>query len=417
MNLTEKQSEAILNKSRYKVLNWGRRSGKTTLFAYEALGTALTVPNAKVTYYAQTYGDARDIAWDIFLEVFGEAVIKKNETLLEITIQNLKGNTSKISLKGWESVVTSGKGRGTENDLLLCDEVAFCRGFQEYWDTVLEPTLLTTKGRAVFASTPNGFNDFYYLANIAQKDERWFYSHATSYDNPLNDEQWLNEKKESMPEDRFAQEYLADFRKQEGLVYKEFNRGVHVYDEREIDEDTIIGAVDFGFVNPFAFLKAKRDKRGTYWFFHETYLTGKTDAQIAELVASHHDLTKVYPDPENQGAIKELRDRHVNVMEVNKGKDSVITGISKIRELLKQRRIRIHRSCVNLIWEFETYHYPKAKEGLNDSEVPVKENDHALDALRYIILMDAPNQEIRNYNVFTDHLAKKKIQGRFNPAR
>lgn len=104
-------------------------------------------------------------------------------------------------------------------------------------------------------------------------------------------------------------------------------------------------------------------------------------------------------------------------MEVNKGNDSIKSGISKIRELLLQRRIRVHRSCVNLIWEFETYHYPKAKEGMNDSEVPVKENDHALDALRYIILMDAPNQEIRNYDVFTEHLAKRKLKTRFNPAR
>ena len=163
MELNKPQSEVILNKSRYKVLNWGRRSGKTTLFAYEALGTALTIPNAKITYYAQTFGDARDIAWDIFLEVFGDAVLKKNETLLEIVVANLSGGTSKISLKGWESVVTSQKGRGTENDLLLVDEVAFCRGFNEYWETVLEPTLLTTNGRAVFGSTPNGFNDFYYL--------------------------------------------------------------------------------------------------------------------------------------------------------------------------------------------------------------------------------------------------------------
>lgn len=412
MELTQKQSETILNKSRYKVLNWGRRSGKTTLFAYEALGTALTIPNAKITYYAQTFGDARDIAWDIFLEVFGEAIIKKNETLLEITVVNLKGGTSKISLKGWESVVTSSKGRGTENDLLLCDEVAFCRGFNEYWDTVLEPTLLTTKGRAVFASTPNGFNDFYYLSNKAQKDENWFYSHATSYDNPLNDQQWLDAKQAEMPEDRYAQEYLADFRKQEGLVYKEFTRGLHIYDDAVIDEVAKLGCVDFGFTNPAVCLTVREDKRGALWVSDEYYERGKTDAQVAEVVAAK-DFLKVYPDPENQGAIKELRDRHVNCMEVLKEKGSVTNGISKIRELLKQRRLKIHRSCVNLIWEFETYHYPKSKDDRNEEEVPVKENDHALDALRYLVLMHTTNQEIKSYDIYTHHMAKKRI----NPAR
>ena len=179
MQLTTKQEEAILSKARFKVLNWGRRSGKTTEFAYEALGTALTIDNARITYYAQTLGDAREIAWEIFLGVFGEAVLSKNETLLQIKIQNLKGGISTVSLKGWESVYQSGKGRGTENDLLLCDEVAFCRGFLEYYDKVLAPTLLTTKGRAVFGSTPNGFNDFYSLRERAMANPDWFYSHAT----------------------------------------------------------------------------------------------------------------------------------------------------------------------------------------------------------------------------------------------
>src|SRR3990167_11313718 len=227
-HLTKKQEEVIRNKSRYKVINWGRRSGKTTAFAYEALGTALTINNAKITYYAQTFGDARDIAWKIFLEVFGESVIKKNETLLEITIRNLKGGTSIIALKGWESVVTANKGRGTENHLILLDEVAFCRGFNEYFEIVLDPTLLTTKGRAVFGSTPNGFNHFYDLTVKAQKADGWYYNHATSYDNPHNDPQWLENKKKEITEDRFSQEYLADFRKQEGLVYKEFSRERHI---------------------------------------------------------------------------------------------------------------------------------------------------------------------------------------------
>jgi len=396
MNLTSKQSELIKNRSRFKVLNWGRRSGKTTEFAYEAFITAHKIPSAKITYYAQTFGDARDIAWDIFLEAFGDSVLKKNETLLEIIVQSNAGGTSKISLKGWESVVTSEKGRGTENDLLLIDEVAYCRGFRQYWDTVLEPTLLTTKGRAVFASTPNGFNDFYELSNQAQRDEDWFYSHATSYDNPFNDAALLNKKKEELPEDRFAQEYLADFRKQEGLVYKEFSRAIHLYNEEPINEEIYLGGVDFGYVNPAGIVSVKKDKRGVYWISDEYYEREKTDAQIAEVVSAK-EFIKVYPDPENAGAIKELRDRRVNCQEVLKGKDSVRNGINKIRELLKQRRLRIHSSCTNLIWEFETYHYPLKKMIGNEDELPVKENDHLLDALRYVILMDSNNKEIRDY--------------------
>ena len=409
MELTIKQAEAIQNKSRYKVLNWGRRSGKTTEFAYEALVTALNIPNAKITYYAQTLGDARDIAWDIFLDVFGKAVIKKNETLLEITVRNLKQGTSKVTLKGWESVVTGARGRGTENNLILCDEVAFCRGFLSLWETVLEPTLLTSKGRAVFASTPNGFNDFYIFSNKAQNQRDWFYSHATSYDNPHNDTVFLDEKKETLPEDVFVQEYMADFRRQQGLVFKEFVRSIHVYKDKQIDEDAFLGGVDFGFTNPAAITSVKRDKRGIYWVFDEYYERGKTDAQVAEVVAAK-EFNKVYPDPENAGAIKELKDRRVNVCEVLKGPGSIKAGIDKMRELFKQGRLKIHVSCINLIWELETYHYPKKVLEGNEKEVPVKENDHLIDSLRYLILMDAKNKEIRVYNKWIQAVANGNVR-------
>lgn len=395
--LTKKQAEVINDRHRYKVLNWGRRSGKTTVFAHEAFIAGLAIKSAKITYYAQTFGDARDIAWDIFLDIFGDAVVKKNETLLEITIRNVHKGTSKVSLKGWESVATAQKGRGTENDLLLIDEVAYCKGFKQYWDTVLEPTLLTTKGRAIFASTPNGFNDFYELSNKAQFSKEWFYSHATSYDNPYNDSKDLDKKKEELSSDRFCQEYLADFKKQEGLVYKEFNRLSNLFDDDEkIDIEKIIGGVDFGFVNPAGIVSVKKDKRGVYFIFDEYYEVEKTDAQIADIVAAK-DFQKVYPDPENAGAIKELKDRRVNVCEVLKGKGSVRTGINKIKELLKQRRIKIHKNCTNIIWELETYHYPVKKVDVNEDELPVKKNDHLLDALRYIILMDAKTEEIKTY--------------------
>tara|TARA_R100000750_G_scaffold40975_2_gene26557 strand:+ start:662 stop:1921 length:1260 start_codon:yes stop_codon:yes gene_type:complete len=416
---TPKQTEVINDRSRYKVLNWGRRSGKTTTFAKEAFITTMALDNAKVTYYAQTFGDARDIAWQIFLDILGDTVVKKNESLLEITVKNIKGGTSKINLKGWESVVTSEKGRGTENDLLLADEVAFCRGFKFYWDTVLEPTLLTTRGRVVFGSTPNGFNDFYDLANTAQNNEDWFYSHATSYDNPYNEAKFLDKKKLELPEDRFVQEYLADFRKQEGLVYKEFTRNIHTFGkdiESTIDKELFIGGVDFGYTNPAAIIDIIKDKRGVYWVVDEYYEKEKTDAQLAEVVGAK-EFIKVYPDPENAAGIKELRNRRINTKEVVKGKDSVKNGINKIRELFKQGRLKIHKRCLNLIWEIETYHYPPNKEDRNQDELPVKENDHLLDALRYVVTMDADTRELKDYNAYLNTITWGTEQKITNPAR
>lgn len=383
--LTPKQAEVILNKSRFKVLNWGRRSGKTTVFAYEALGTALTIPNAHITYYAQTFGDARDIAWNIFLEVFGEAVISKNETLLEIKVQNLKGGTSLVSLKGWESVYQTGKGRGTENDLILADEVAFCRAFMEYYDKVLAPTLLTTKGRAVFGSTPNGFNDFYTLTQRANDNADWFYSHATSYDNPANDPVEIERIKSEITEDRFAQEYMADFRKLEGLVFKEFDRARHVYEYDVTRCDEYIAGVDFGYKNPCAVMHIKRDGDDNYYVDDEWYKTERSEEQIADYVKSCN-FNRVYPDPENPSAVALLNEKGIAVIEVTKGKGSIKSGIDKLHLLFKMGKLKIHARCKNLIWELENYRYSDRKENHNEDENPIKENDHAIDAMRYALM-------------------------------
>ena len=74
--------------------------------------------------------------------------------------------------------------------------------------------------------------------------------------------------------------------------------------------------------------------------------------------------------------------------DVTKGADSIRNGISVVRELFKANRLFIHESCVNLISELETYAYPPSRPGLNEYEDPVKEHDHACDALRYGLMTD-----------------------------
>ena len=81
--------------------------------------------------------------------------------------------------------------------------------------------------------------------------------------------------------------------------------------------------------------------------------------------------------------------RGVNVRDVIKNKDSVRNGINVVRELLKSGRLFIHEDCVHTISELETYAYPDKKPDRNEEENPIKENDHALDALRYALMMKA----------------------------
>lgn len=342
---------------------------------------------ANIIYVATTYQQARDIAWNTLKNIVDPIALSINESRLEIKVKNTKGTSSLITLRGWENIDTL---RGQSIDFAVLDEVAMMRNFWENWEEVIRPTLTDRKGEVMFISTPKGFNHFYELSLKEGNDPDYKSFHFTSYDNSTlaDRDTEIAKAKAEMTEDRFAQEYLADFRKTEGLVYKEFNRERCTFDDNTTIYDPVetIAGVDFGFTNPTAVLSIIRDWRGNFWVVDEYYKSAQTDSQNAEYIASQ-GFNKVYPDPEAPSAIKELRLRGVNIREVVKKKDSIVNGINKIKELLKAGKLKIHKKCINTIQEFETYSYPEKQDQHNEKELPIKENDHAMDALRYAIMM------------------------------
>lgn len=384
MKLHQAQQQIVKDNHRFRVVNAGRRFGKTVLSVEELVYEAINRNNANIAYIAPTYGQAREISWELLkkrVQDVKNPII--NETRLEMLVPNKFGTTSKITLKGWESVESL---RGQAYDFLVLDEVAMYRSFTLEWQEVIRPTLTDRIGKVLFISTPRGFNFWYDLYNLEQSDEDYKSFHFTAYDNPFIPKEEIDKQKLELTEDRYAQEILADFRKTEGLVYKEFDRAKHLYDNYEAKTVETIAGVDFGFTNPCAVLTIKRDSDENFWVEAEYYKTGQTDAQIAEYVASQA-FNKVYPDPESPSAIAELVKAKVNVREVIKNKDSVKVGITKVSELFKANRLHINKSCTNLIYELETYSYPDKKDLHNPDENPIKENDHALDALRYALVM------------------------------
>lgn len=390
LTLHDAQRKIAEDTHRYRIVRCGRRFGKTE-FAIEDIIVNAVWNDGKVLYVAPTQKQARDIIWDKLKNRVEEIATKVDETKLEVRIPNKHGGESLIVLGSWEKVENL---RGNEFCHIVLDEVREMKkspGFMYYWKNTLKPTLLTTGGTADFLSTPNGFDHFYELTQEALNDDDWIEFHFTSYDNPFNPKEELDKLQETEPDDVFAQEYMAEFRKRTGLVYPEFHRQRHIFEREAPEAAEVIAGVDFGYTNPAAVLTIVRDKDDSYWVTEEFYESGRTSEQIAEYVAANN-YNKVYPDPASPEAIKHMRDRRVNVIDVIKGGDSITNGINKIRALLKQGRLKIHSSCKNLIYEIEQYHFPNRRLDSNAPEVPVKENDHALDALRYALMMNQPTK-------------------------
>ena len=64
-----------------------------------------------------------------------------------------------------------------------------------------------------------------------------------------------------------------------------------------------------------------------------------------------------------------------------KADNDVITGIRNVSSALSENRLRFHESCRDIIREFHLYSWNE-KTG---TDAPIKENDHAMDDMRYFV--------------------------------
>lgn len=380
MVLHQAQNEIAESTHRYRVVNCGRRFGKTTLAIEEIKGKALSKPS-RIAYIAPTYQQARDIAWEMLKNELNPIILNVNESRLELKVRTLDNKESLIVLRGWEAVETL---RGQRFDFLIIDEVASMRNFWTGWQEVLRPTLTDTKGEALFISTPKGFNHFYTLYEKEKQDTDYKSFHFTSYDNPFIDKSEIDKARQELEENQFAQEYMADFRKVEGLVYNVPNELIiPPVDTTLKTEDRIVG-VDWGYRNPAAIVVLYlKDREWT--IADEWKLSGRTTAEIIQVLKNkmaEHRVTNAYPDPAEPDRLEECRRAGISVMEANK---DIQAGVSMLQNLIKEKRLKVCSNCIYTIEEFNTYQYPEGVDGKPFKDVPEKLNDHLMDALRYAI--------------------------------
>jgi hypothetical protein len=409
IKLSEWQSGVFDDQHRFRIVCAGRRSGKSVLsriitleWASKNIGTYWVV--------SPTYKQGKMIHWqEIQKEVPPTWVAKKNEVDLSITLKN----GSIIELKGAENPDAL---RGVKLRGLVIDEIASIRNWDWLWSEVLRPTLTDFEAPALFISTPKGYNHFYDLYQLGQLPVSDYKSwRFTSYDNPYIPKEAIDHAKGELTEDTFAQEYLADFRKYTGLVYKEFEnpeKGTHVIEPFAIPETfNYYRCFDFGSTNPTVCLWIATDGDDNWFVTDEHYEGGKTldyHAGVVNSKSQGKSILASYGDPSGSQWITEFAQRGIYITPANKEIGTnfnswVRFGIEKVAEKLKQVPGRVvlygsHRengepslfvfsSCVNVIREFETYRWKEKSvtqaQDLNEPDVPEKANDHAMDALRY----------------------------------
>jgi hypothetical protein len=177
--------------------------------------------------------------------------------------------------------------------------------------------------------------------------------------------------------------------RREGLVYEDFQRCI-VEESPLVQSGQNCGGIDFGFHNPFAAPWGYLDHDDVLWITGLRYQAGCTlPLHAANLPKDHR---RWWADPAEPGLIRELRLGGHDVIPCvhvpGKGasgekRNPKLAGIDKVTERMRTGRLKIVRGeCLDLIRELSMYCYDPEKQ----SEEPLDINNHACDALRYLIV-------------------------------
>jgi phage terminase large subunit len=232
----------------------------------------------------------------------------------------------------------------------------------------------------------------------------------------------------------------------EGMVYGEYDPGEHLIHPRDLPGDwtlrresrwgatgepcywveppenwEIFRAIDFGYTNPFVCQWWARSPDDTLVLFREKYESGKRyedhASEILEMDPDGRRIRKTVADHDAEGQ-DTLNNEGVNTVDAEK---SVIDGIQAVKKRLAfddrgradlyfMEGARVHRPDSDRLMEEETlkttdeisgYVWAEDADG-NEEEEPVKEEDHGMDAMRYLVYtldggINISSSEIKEY--------------------
>lgn len=227
-----------------------------------------------------------------------------------------------------------------------------------------------------------------------RKEKHLLYLHFTMDDN-LSLSEKVKARYRSMYTGVFYRRYILGlWAMAEGIIYDMFSEERHVADPETFSDLLLDGnryvCCDYGTQNATVFLLWNQGTDGIWYCTREYYYSGreegqqKTDAEYAddlESWLSGTDINAVIVDPAAASFIAELTKRGYRVI---KAKNDVADGIRLVATKLNLLKIVFSNICQDTIKEFASYIWD-AKAAEHGEDKPVKQYDHAMDAVRYFV--------------------------------
>lgn len=180
----------------------------------------------------------------------------------------------------------------------------------------------------------------------------------------------------------------------QGLIYSNFRRDTMTYeqmDEKVRRRCVKYVAIDYGTANPCVYLYILFDPiTYTVYVDRESYYDGRKEA-VQRTDAEHGEALRkfVLPEDVDGGVILDpsalsfrvlVRQMGYRLKEAN---NDVIPGIRQTASLMSLGKIKVNVRCKNLLEEFGAYMWDMDAAAATGVDRPIKQFDHACDALRY----------------------------------
>jgi phage terminase large subunit len=347
-------------KAGYRIIanQGGTRSGKTytlnQLLIALALKEKLSISVTSVAFPHLRRGAMRD--WRTIMENTG--LYDPNAHVRTEQVYNYPNGSYTEFFSSDNNLKVRGPGR----DILFFNEANLTD-----FDTFTQLMLRTRK--AIFIDF-NPADEFHWIYdNILTRKDCYFIK-STYLDNPfLPDEQVREIENLKNVDENFWRIYGEGERgHSEGVIY------THWAQTFDYPSGNACFGLDFGYNNPSSLVRVTEKDQNLYWK-EEIYQSGLTTSDLIPMlkqIVKPHET--VYCDAAEPDRIEDIKRAGIKAVSANK---NVKDGI----DFVKSRKMFIHSGSANLLKEVKSYKYMTKQAGI--TEVPLKLNDHAMDAGRY----------------------------------
>ena len=360
-------------KARKRVVQGGSSAGKTFGILPILIDQAIKTPNLEISVVSESIPHLRRGALKDFIKIMIWIERYKDSEFNKSTLTYRFSNGSYIE---FFSADQPDKMRGARRNVLYVNEANNIH-FEAYYQMAIR-----TSGVIYIDYNPTA--KFWAHTEVLEEEDSEFLK-LTYKDNEALPQTIVDEI-EANKEKAKKSKYWANWWKVYGLGEVGALDGVILEDWEEVKETPkearLLGyGMDFGFSNSYTAVVGVYEYNETYILDEVFYKRGVYPYQIYQSIKDEVGSEDIWADHARPDSIKELKDLGLRIRGAEKPRDAMESFLDKMNRntfFVSSRSENIKHELNNWTWAKD-----KGGESLN---VPIKEHDHAMDAVKYLLI-------------------------------